>query len=368
MEKDYYGVLGIPKNATKEQVKEAYRKAVLKYHPDVNKDPSAEEKMRDLNEAYAVLGDDQKRTQYDTYGSTTFHQRFSEEDIFRGFDLNQIFREMGINSGFGFDTDMFGGFFNQQPNKELGQSILYKIDLTLEEVAKGTNKEVTIKHVRECDRCKGSGGEPGAKLSKCDHCNGSGYTNVTRSTMLGRINTITTCTHCGGRGKLYEKRCRSCGGNGGAVKSENVSVTIPAGMESGMRLRLARMGDYGKDGSGDLFIEVNELNHKVFTRSGDNILANVQIPFYTAMLGGEITVPTLGGSRKVAIEPGTPQGKQITLKNEGIRRLRGSGAGDEIITVNITIPKSLSHEETELVDKFRALHEGQDQKKKFGIF
>lgn len=367
MVRDYYEVLGVQRNAGLDEIKKAYRELALKYHPDRNKTKEAEEKFKEINEAYAVLSDEQKRRQYDAVGPERFNQSYSEEEIFRNVNFEQIFRDMGININFGFggmEDDMMGGFFTNARRGEVGQTILRRMDLSLEDIAAGTQKRVSIRHIKKCDHCSGTGGEPGSKLVRCATCKGSGNVNTVRDTFFGRMQTITTCERCGGRGNLYDKKCKVCNGKGGIVATEEVTVNVPAGVFNGARLRLAGMGDYGKDGSGDLLIEVLEQQHPRFQRDGDDIVTTVNVPFYTAILGGKITVPTLSdGQKEIVIEPGTQPGKKVVMKGSGIKRLRGGGAGDEIVIINIDIPRSVGGEERSMLEKLRDLHEG--QKKKF---
>ena len=369
MPRDYYSLLGVPKSASADEIKQAYRKLALELHPDRNPSKEAQEKFKEVNEAYAVLGDPEKRKQYDAYGPAGFSQHYSQEEIFRNFDFEQIFKDMGINfgnMGMGGTDDFFGSLFGGTArNRNVGQSILYKMDLTLEQIAKGTQQEISVRHVKMCGNCGGTGAEPGSKIVKCPECNGRGQVATVSNTFFGRMQTVTTCARCGGRGKSYEKRGRVCNGKGGVVLNDKLSVAIPAGVSEGTRLRLGGMGDYGSGGKGDLYVEVHEIKHSVFDREGDNIYANVKVPFYTAILGGRIIVPTLDGQKELTVDQGTQQGKQIVLKGAGIKRLRGNSSGDEIVTVNIDIPKSLTQQQRELIEKFSS-SEG-DGRKRFGF-
>ncbi len=373
MTKDYYEILGVPRNATLEEIKKAYRELALKYHPDRNKSKEAEEKFKEINEAYAVLSDPEKRRQYDMYGPSGFGQRYSEEDIFRGFNFEDIFRDLGIN--FGFDVSDFEGedifdLFQGQGRRRsanVGQSILYRLDITLEEAARGTEKEIRFRHIKKCPHCNGTGAEPNAKLIKCPECNGRGVIVTTRNTFFGRIQTSATCPRCEGSGKIYDKPCKVCNGTGGVVSEEKVVVKIPSGITDGARLRLRGMGDYAKGGTGDMFVEVHVLPHKIFKREGDDIYVNLDIPFYTAILGGKVKVPTLDGYKEIEIPRGTQHGDKITIRGEGIKTQRGSG--DEIVVVNILIPKSISREQEELIKKFKEIEEGSnDEGKKRWFF
>ncbi len=372
MAKDYYETLGVQKNATQEQIKEAYRNLALKYHPDKNVDKSIEEKkkneerFKEVNAAYAVLSDPQKRKQYDSFGPESFQNRYSEEEIFRNFDFEKIFRDMGVNLNFGFGgEDLFGGMFGGMQGRDIGQSILYRMDISLEDAAKGTEKEVSMKHFARCKHCEGAGGEPGAKLIKCDKCGGSGRIATVRNTMFGRMQTVSPCDKCSGEGEYYDKKCRTCSGKGGTIQDERVTVAIPPGIDSGERLMYKGKGDFGKDGSGDLYVEVHVQKHKFFRREGSDIVTDVKVPFYTSILGGEVAVPTLSGEKRVKIDAGTQPGDRITIKGEGIKK--GSYIGNEVAIVDVEIPKSLSREERELIEKFRELRSGK-QSKKFGVF
>ena len=369
MDKDYYKVLGIPKNASQDEIKRAYRDLAMKFHPDKNKSKDATEHFKEINEAYAVLGDPEKRQNYNLLGSEQFGQQYTPEDIFRNFNFESIFRDMGINAEFGFPgvSDLFGfsGAPQERGGRERGQDILHGIDLTLEEVAKGAEKEIRLKHIKECSNCKGSGAEPGSLLTKCQKCRGSGYITIVRSSMFARIQTVSACDECGGRGKTPGKTCKGCNGKGGVVAYDSIKVDIPHGVVDGMRLRLSGAGDYSSGGSGDLYLDMHVLKHKDFERDGDNIITNVTIPFYDAISGGEVTAPILGGSQKIAIDPGTQPGARIILDRKGIKGFRNNLPGDEIVNINIEIPKNLSDSEKELIKKFK---EGRGSKKKFGLF
>lgn len=367
--RDYYEVLGVSKSATQEQIKKAYRELALKYHPDRNSDKAAEEKFKEINAAYAVLGDAEKRRQYDSFGPEQFNQRYSQEDLFRNFNFQDIFRDLGLNFNFGSTNtdDVFGDLFGRQSSQTRGNDILYRIDITLKDVANGVKKEINVKHVKKCSHCDGNGGEPGYKTVRCSECNGSGRVSNIANTFFGRMQVVSTCNSCGGKGKVYERKCKICSGKGGTVANDKVEVTIPAGVRDGMRLRLQGLGDYLNTGAGDLYIEVNTLDDRRFVRQGDDLHTTVDIPFYTAILGGEVTVPTINGEKNITIEKCTQPGKKIILKNEGIKRFRTSSYGDEIVNINIEMPRSLSNEERELIEKFKELTK-KDGKKGFWSF
>ncbi|MEM0086676.1 MAG: molecular chaperone DnaJ [Candidatus Micrarchaeaceae archaeon] len=373
MPKDYYEILGVPRDASEDEIKRAFRALAFKYHPDRNKgDKEAEEKFKEINEAYAVLSDPEKRKQYDMFGPEQFGQRYSAEDIFRGFDFDQMFRDLGLNLNMNFSNpdDLFESFFfgNQgMRHTDMGQSILRKINISLKEAAEGVDKEISIRHIKKCPHCNGTGAEPGSKLIKCPTCGGTGTVKSIRNTFFGRMQTISTCPTCMGTGKIFERKCKVCNGKGGIVATDDITVTIPAGIADGMRLRLKGMGDYGKDGAGDLFIEVYVQKDDLFRREGDDIYVDVHVPFYTAALGGNISVPTLYGNENVTISEGTQQGQKLVLKGKGIKSFHGNRRGDEIAIVNIDIPKDMTKEERDLLQSYKQLHED-PKNKRFGFF
>ncbi len=366
MADDYYEILGVPKDAPTDRIKEAYRNLALKYHPDRNKDKNAEETFKKINAAYAVLGDVEKRRQYDMFGAEQFGQRYSQEDIFRNFDFDRVFKDLGFN--FGFDeqdiASMFG--FNQGTGRggEYGNDILARVSVTLLEAAHSTKKTLRVRHVKPCDRCKGQGNEPGTGAHKCDRCNGAGQVRETQRTPFGMIQTIGVCPKCRGTGKMFESICKKCNGRAYIQVEDDVEVTIPKGVETGARLRLKNMGDYGRDGAGDLYIDIEVQRDRTFRRDGENIAVDVKIPLAVALLGGTIQVPTLNGKKSMDIEEGTQNNAKVVIKGEGMPRFQGSGTGDEVANIIVDIPKHLTKEQKELVRKF-AGHDD-DSKGKFG--
>lgn len=369
MPEDFYKLLGVQKNATQDQIKQAYRDLALKYHPDRNKDKSAEETFKKINEAYAVLGDPEKRKHYDMMGSEAFSRKYSEEDIFRGFNFQDIFKDMGVNVNFGFgEDDIFNPFGAAQGRQgDVGQSILYKLSITLQEAAQGVEKEISLKHTVACSRCKGTGGEPDSEKITCPTCEGTGYQRTIRNTILGRMQTVVVCPRCAGMGQQYKKQCRQCNGNGREVRNERIKVNIPYGVMDNMRLRYQGMGDFGRDSKGDLYLEVEVKEDKNFTRDGDDLYTQITIPFYKAILGAEVDVPTLFGSKKVIIDPGTQPNTKILIKREGMRRMNSDYRGNEIVEIKVEIPKHLSREESDVISKYKNLKEsdGQAPKRKF---
>jgi molecular chaperone DnaJ len=367
MPKDYYDILGVKRTASQDEIKSTYRDLALKYHPDKNKSADAEGKFKEINEAYAVLGDPEKRRQYDMFGAEQFGQRYTTEDIFRGFDFDKVFRDLGVN--FGLDEDfasMFG--FSQGANRggAVGSDILARISVTLSEAAHSTKKMLRVRHVKPCDRCKGQGYEPGTSVKKCDRCNGAGQIRETQRTPFGMIQTIGACPKCRGTGKVYESLCKKCNGRSFIQAEDNVEVTIPKGVDTGSRLRLKGIGDYGRDGAGDLYIDVEVQKDRTFRREGDDIAVDVRVPLAVALLGGTVQVPTLEGKRTISIEEGTQNNTKVVIKGEGMPRFRGNGTGDEMANIIVDIPKHLTREQKELIRKFAGLDE--DSKRKSGIF
>jgi len=306
--RDYYEVLGVSRDATKEQIKESYRKLALQYHPDRNKSPDAEEKFKEISEAYAVLSDDEKRRQYDLYGHVGIEGRYTAEEIFRGVDFEEIFRDFGF--GFGFD-DIFERFFGggvrpRRPRR--GEDIRYDLEIELEEAFHGSSKEIKVPRLENCEECRGTGIRPGTEPKTCVKCKGKGQLQYTQSSGLGHFIQIITCDACGGRGSTFTP-CRSCGGSGSVRRIRKITVNIPAGVDEGTSLRLAGEGERGPKGvpPGDLYIVIHVRKHEYFDRREDNLWLRVPISFTQAILGCEIRVPTLRGSENLMIPPGTQQ-------------------------------------------------------------
>ncbi len=369
MGEDYYKILGVGKNASQDEIKSAFRALALKYHPDRNKEKGAEEHFKSINAAYAVLSDPEKRKQYDAYGPDAFSQRYSQEDIFRNFDFESVFRNMGFDIG-GDDifSSMFG--FGQQGRRaDIGNDILASVRITIEEAARGATKRLRISHIKACDRCGGRGGEPGTKEIQCSRCGGSGHVQQTARTPFGMIRTVGACDRCGGRGRYFERACRKCNGSGAMRVNDEVEVAIPKGVDTGSRLRLQGMGDFGKDRVGDLYIDIEVQESRLFRREGDMLYNELHIPLHIALLGGEAMVQTIGGGRKVRIEPGVQNNSKIVLRGEGMPHMRGSSKGDHVATVIVDIPKHLSDEQRRLVKKLADLNaDDEDKVRKFGIF
>ncbi len=351
-EKDYYKILGVPRNATKEEIKKAYKRLAKKYHPDLNKDPGAAEKFKEINEAASVLTDDKKRQQYDTFGSAAFSQGGSYnqgfegfESAFSGFDFNDIFDSI-FGSG-------FEGFTSRRGRrKAMGSDIRYDLTITLEEAAKGVEKEIKIRKNVECPSCHGTGGH---NPRTCSSCHGTGNIRQVRRTPFGVFATTTTCNTCGGTGKVFEEPCNKCDSLGIVMDTVRIKVKIPKGVEDGMRLRIQGEGDAAprKGIPGDLYVFIHIKEHDYFERQGDDLFMEVPISFVQAALGAEIEVPTLFGKAKLKIPPGTQSETIFRLKNKGMPILNKNNVyGDELIKVRVEVPKKLTHKQKELLKKF----------------
>lgn len=367
--RDYYEILGIPKNASADAIKDAYRTLALKFHPDRNKDAGAEERFKEISEAYAVLSDTEKRATYDQYGHAGFDQRYSQEDIFRNVNFEDLFHEFGFGFGGGspFEdmvfSSMFGGMGGGRRRNGRGSDLRYDLHLTLEDAAKGGSHELSFRRNKECLRCRGSGAEPGAKVSSCQKCGGHGQVRSSRRMgPFGSFTSVATCPSCGGRGQKPTKECKECGGRGAVEASEKFSVDIPSGVGTGMRLRLEGLGERGPSGSGDLYVFISVKPHNVFARDGDDIFLETPISFSQAALGAEIEVPTLFGKAKLRIPAGTQTHTTFRMKGEGMPRMRAKGKGDQLVRVIVRTPTALSDKQK------KALSELGDDEPKKGIF
>lgn len=347
-EKDYYKILGVGKNATKEEIKSAYKKLAKQYHPDVNKASDATEKFKEISEAASVLGDDSKRRQYDQFGADferKYHQDFSRN--FSGFD----FEDMDFGDVFEM---FFGGGFNQGRNRHMrGRDLRYDMDITLEEAFEGVKKTITLEKPETCKECDGRGGDD---YETCNECAGKGIKKVTQRTPFGIFQSSVTCKRCDGRGDIIRNVCDECDGKGIIRREKRLEVSIPAGVDSGAQLRLKEEGEAVKSGTtGDLYIFINVKKHKYFDREEDDILLDVPITVTQAMLGDSIEVPTLNGSVDLKIPRGTQPETVFRLKGKGIPHLNHYGSGDQLVKVKVHIPEKLNKKQEELIRSFAEL-------------
>lgn len=348
MEKDYYDVLGVDKNASQQEIKKAYRKLALKYHPDKSDDPDAEEKFKEISEAYAVLSDEEKRQRYDRYGRAGIDQEYSREDIFRGADFSDIFGDLNFGDLF---QQFFGGFGQRRQRPRQGRDILYKLEISLEDAYHGNEKEVTLQRREQCPECDGSGAAPGSDVKTCPRCSGSGQIQQSSRTAFGHFTQITVCPKCQGEGTIVEEPCQRCGGDGTVRQQRSITVQIPPGVQNGMRLRLAGEGEAGEKGArpGDMYVEVHIRPHDEFKRQGENLLTTKRISFPKAALGGQVDVATMDGNTTLDVPAGTQNGDRFTLKGEGMPRLRGSDHGNLIVQAEVAVPTSLTARQKELI-------------------
>ena len=356
--RDYYEVLGVSRSASEDEIKKAYRKLAKQYHPDLNPgNAEAEQKFKEVNEAYEVLSDASKKARYDQFG-------------FAGVDPNYG-AGAGGGGGFGGFTDfdfgdlgdIFGSFFgggfggstrSSRNGPQRGESIRVGVTVSFEEAAFGCEKEVTVDRVDQCPTCKGSGCESGTTPEVCPQCGGTGTVQQRRQTPMGVFATTTTCPKCGGRGKIIHSPCKDCGGTGQQRKRKTIQVSIPAGIDNGQTISLRGQGNAGKNGgsAGDLLITVTVRPHPLFRREGTDVLCEAPITFTQAVLGGEMEIPTIDGKVKYDIPEGTQTGTTFRLRGKGIPNLNGRGRGDQYVTVYIETPRNLSREQKEALKKF----------------
>jgi len=349
--RDYYEVLGVGRDATEAELKAAFRKLARKYHPDVNKEPDAEEKFKEINEAYRVLSNPETRAKYDQFGHAAF-EGAGGEGGFGGFDFGD-FSDFGT-----IFEDLFGDIFSQGRGPARGpvrgSDLQTEITVEFEEAAFGVEKEISIDRVETCDHCHGNGAEPGTPIKRCPECGGTGQVRRVQQTFLGQMVNVQTCPRCHGEGDVYETPCGRCNGKKLVRKRSKVKVTVPAGIDSGQRLRLAGQGNAGRRGgpAGDLYVYVRVKPHKLFTRRGNDVQVEMPISFVQAALGTELEVPTLYGPVKLQIPAGTQPDTSFRLKDKGISDVRGYGRGDQYVVVKVQVPKQLTEAQRELLLQF----------------
>ena len=347
--RDYYDVLGVQKNASEDDIKKAYRKLAKQYHPDVNPgDKDAEQKFKEINEAYEVLSDPDKRSKYDQYGHDAFDPAAGAGTGFGGF------------GDFGFDiSDLFSNFFGggssaRRNGPVRGDDVNVRLTLSFEEAVFGVKKEINYNRVQKCPECGGTGAEKGTTPKTCPNCGGKGQVRVQTRTPLGVMQTTKTCDNCRGTGKIVEKPCASCRGNGYVRVSKKLEVNIPAGIDDGQTVALRGQGSDGRNGGGpgDLNIYVNVRPHPIFEREGNDIYCEVPITYAEATLGAEIEIPTLEGKEKFTVPEGTQTGTTFTLRQKGVKYVNSKSRGNLHFTVNVEVPKNLSAAQKELLKKF----------------
>jgi molecular chaperone DnaJ len=351
--KDYYEILGVSKDSDKEKIKDAYRRLALQYHPDRNKSPGAEEKFKEISEAYAVLSDDEKRKQYDTFGKERIYQNYSQEDLIRGADFGDVFRDMGF--GFGGFNDIFSQFFGGRPTREArGNDLTYHLQMTLEEVLHDTSKEIQVPRTEVCATCGGSGAKSGTSPRRCDVCQGSGQVQKVQNTGFARLIRVAQCSKCSGRGYVIDAPCKECKGSGTVQRYRKISVVVPGGVDDGHTLRLRGEGDAGNNGSppGDLYVVINMLPHQMFKRQGSDVLTEIKVNVVDAILGTETKIKTLEGDVNLEIPRGTQSETSFKIKGKGLPRLGAWGRGDEYVRVKVTIPKNVNSRQRELLKEF----------------
>ena len=369
--RDYYEVLGITKKASKTEIKSTYRKLALKYHPDRNKESDSEEKFKEISEAYAVLSDDKKRSQYDQFGRAGIDSRYTSEDLFREVNFDEIFR----NSGFGFGglggifEQFFGGGGRSRSSQNRGSDLQQEITITLEEVAKGLNKTVRVHRNEKCSVCNGSGAKPDSNVKSCPDCRGAGEVQYVQSAGFARIMRVETCRKCRGRGEVVEIPCTQCRGLGLSSKMSTIKVDIPPGIDSGSSLRLTGEGEAGPHGGspGDLYVVIRVKPHSTFERHGDDIVFEKKISFAEAALGTDIEIPSLEEKLNLKIPSGIQSGTVMRLRNKGIPHLRRYGQGDELVHVLVETPVKLNKKQREMFEELAMASSIKVHKKK-GLF
>jgi molecular chaperone DnaJ len=355
--RDYYEILGLSKGASAEEIKKAYRKNALEFHPDRNPDNKhAEEKFKESAEAYEVLGDAEKRKRYDQFGHAGLGNGGGGGHA--GFDMSDIFERFGdVFGGEHPFESFFGGGGGRKSGKRVhkGSNLRIKVKLTLEEIATGVEKKIKVNKYVSCEACSGLGANKGSGFNTCSTCKGSGQVTRTQQTILGYMQTASTCPSCGGEGQVITDKCKSCNGDGIVRGEDVISINIPAGVAEGMQLSMSGKGNAGPRGGipGDLIIAIEEAEHDHFKREGNNIFFEHYLNFADAAMGTSVEVPTLEGKAKLKIDAGTQAGKILRLKGKGIPDVNGYGRGDLLVSINIWTPQHLSSEEKKMLEKFR---------------
>ena len=355
--RDYYEVLGVAKGAGKDEIKMAYRKLALQYHPDQNPDnPEAEDKFKEVAEAYDVLSNEEKRQVYDRYGHEGMQQGGMGGAGFGGMNMDDIMSQF---------SDMFGDFFGGRRGSagaggrggaaQQGSNLRTKVSLTLEEIDQGTSKKIKLKRYKTCGTCSGTGAKDAKSVQTCTTCGGSGYVRRIQNTFMGQMQTTSPCPACGGSGKTITHKCGDCKGEGRLYEEDIISLDIPAGVYEGIQITMRGKGNVGPRGgpAGDLLVNIEEVQHEQFVRDGKNIFYDLELNFADAALGTQVEVPTLGGVVKLSIAEGTQPGKVLRLRGKGLPDLNTGSRGDQLVRIGIWVPKEMSSEERKMLEKLQ---------------
>ena len=358
--RDYYEILGVDRNADESELKKAYRKKAMKYHPDRNNgDTGSEEKFKEINEAYEVLSDKEKRNMYDQFGHAGVNQQ--------GGPGGGGFSGQGFGGFEDIINEMFGGGFSagtrssrNRPRK--GKSVQVNVTVSFKEAATGVKKDIEFYRTEECGTCGGSGAEPGSSSHTCDKCDGSGEIRYRQRSLFGESISVKTCDKCNGTGTVYDTPCHTCKGHGKVKKSKKIEVDIPAGIYHGAKMSIRGEGNLGSKGGprGDVYVVVSVKSHEIFKRDGDDVFCEIPITFTQAALGADIVVPTLDGKISITVAPGTQSGKQYRLKNKGFPVLNGYGKGNQYVRVKVEVPKNLNSKQKELLKQFEEESDAND--------
>jgi molecular chaperone DnaJ len=352
--RDYYEILGIDRSAPQEEIKKAYRKLAIKYHPDKNPDdPSCEDKFKEAAEAYEVLSNPEKKQRYDQFG----HQGVNGGGYGgHGMSMDDIFSQFGdIFGGTAFEGFFGGGGGSRGRATKRGSNLRIKLKLTLDEIATGAEKKIKVKRYIACQECSGNGSKNGTSLQNCSTCQGSGQVRKVVNTMLGQMVSTSTCPACHGEGSTISHKCSACQGEGRVLNEEVISIKVPSGVAEGMQLSMSGKGNAPSRGGipGDLLIVIEEIEHEILKRDGNNIVYDQYVSFIDAVLGATLEVPTIEGKVKIKIDPGTQSGKILRLKGKGIKDLNGHQKGDQLIYINVWTPQELSKDEADILLKFK---------------
>lgn len=360
--RDYYEVLGLSKSASAEDIKKAYRKLAMQYHPDKNQgDKTAENKFKEIAEAYAVLSNDQKRAKYDRFGHAA--EQMGGGDPFAGFgggiDLSDALRQF-MEQGFGGFGDIFGGGSSggqRRSSRRKGGDLQIRLKLEMEEVATGTTKKIKVNKKINCETCNGSGSAKYSKTISCPVCKGSGEVRNVSQSLFGQFVNISTCQKCGGEGQIIENPCTTCGGDGRESGTKTIEVNIPAGVKTGNYIPLNGEGHAGPKGgpAGDLIVHIEEKEHSIFERRGDDVIIVLPVSFPDAALGSNVEIPTLTGKAKLSVAAGTQSGKILRMRGKGIPHLNGAGIGDQLVQIQVFIPTKLSAEEKKVISGLKEI-------------